>query len=98
MAPEHRIRALGGTRTDGTPWRLSEFEAISGIEQHRWVLHVEGPRGETVPVVVAVRAGKKYLKALDREMPELLLALPKCAPALAPSPGASERARSAGVL
>jgi hypothetical protein len=32
-APEGRIRAIGGTKADGTPWRLSESDAISGIER-----------------------------------------------------------------
>jgi hypothetical protein len=74
-------RTIGGTRADGTPWRLSEGDAISGIEDCRWTLHVEAPAGERVPVVIALRAGKKFLTAqLDEQMPDLLLGLPECPP------------------
>lgn len=100
-AVEDRIETIGGTKADGTPWRLSQSDAISGLERGSWKLHVEGPRREMVSVVILTRAGRKYLKSESvEESSDLLLALPPCPAVLMASPHArlpsSERLASSG--
>jgi Protein of unknown function (DUF3892) len=78
--PHERIRRIGGVSPNGSAWRLTQEEAIAGIEAHRWAFFVERPARETVEVVVAVsRYGNKYLKTTaDGEQPNNLLSLPEC--------------------
>ena len=75
-----RIKSIGGVDpTDGKRWKLSQQEAIKGVESGklRFYLMVGG---KAVPVVVAVSAwGHKYLKTqIDREQPGSLLSLEEC--------------------
>lgn len=78
--PHERIRAVGGTNSDGTRWKLAEDEVIAGIEQGRYSFYVDRPAGQRVWVVVARSDyGYKYLKTeADREQPDNLLSLPEC--------------------
>lgn len=77
--PHERIRNIGGINADGTRWRLTETEAIDGIEAGKWLFYVERPSGHVVDVIIASRLGKKYLKTTaDGEQPDNLLALPEC--------------------
>jgi hypothetical protein len=74
-----RIHKIGGKNADGTPWRVTEAEAIQGIEQRKWNFFVERPPGRRVNVVIATRLGREYLKTeADGEQPDDLLALPEC--------------------
>jgi hypothetical protein len=75
-----RIRYIGGTNTDGTAWKLTQEDAIVGIEGGRWQFYVERPTGDRVQVIVALSAwGNKYLKTTaDGDMPNNLLSLPEC--------------------
>ena len=77
--PHERINNIGGRNHDGLGWKLSQPEAIEGIEAGKWAFYVNRD-GHPVNVVVAVsRYGHKYLKTeADGEHPNNLLSLPEC--------------------
>ncbi len=76
--PRRRILAVGGVEPDGGHWRLTQEQAIAGIEAGELSLYVEAPVGDRVPVVVARRGNRKYLKTeADGDLPNNLLSLPE---------------------
>ncbi len=79
MNIHERIINIGGVNHDNTRWKLSQPDAISGIERGEWSFYVTR-NGRTVDVIVAVsRYGHKYLKTTaDGEEPNNLLSLPEC--------------------
>ena len=79
MNPHERITQIGGRNGDGTAWKLTQEEAIAGIESGKWSFFVSRG-GRTVNVIVATsRYGHKYLKTEnDGEQPDNLLSLPEC--------------------
>jgi hypothetical protein len=79
MNPHERITHIGGINDRGERWRITQQDAIEGIESGRWQFHVRVAVRD-VPVVVAVsQYGNKYIKTeADGFQPDNLLSLPDC--------------------
>lgn len=73
-----RIQNVSGVNSDGRRWKLSEEDAIAGIESGKWSFYTRGG-GEVANVIIANHQGRKYLRTdRDSTTRDNLLALPEC--------------------
>lgn len=76
--PHERIHSVGGRNPNGTPWKLSQEQAIQGIKTGLYKFWTTGG-GKSAWVVIATHNGREYLKTeADGVYPNNLLALPEC--------------------
>ncbi len=77
--PHERITYVGGVNPNGQRWKLSQEDAITGIEAKKYEFYVGSGRNRVRVVVATSRYGNKYLKTeADGEQPNNLLSLPSC--------------------
>jgi len=78
QSAHERIRNVGGVNPNGERWRLTQPDAIAGIENGTYSFWTNGG-GKPVDVIVATHNGNKYLKTRnDGDQPNNLLSLPEC--------------------
>lgn len=79
LISHERITHIGGKNGDGSGWRITQAETITGIENAKWQFFVM--RGGIIAKVnVSVsKYRNKYLKTTsDGDQPNNLLILPEC--------------------
>ncbi len=77
--PTTALQFVGGRNDNGSRCRLSQKDAIDGVESGKWQFYVS-VGGSRVNVIVSTsRFGHKYLKTVaDGEAPNNLLSLQTC--------------------
>lgn len=75
--PHTAIQYIGGV-SGGQRWRISEAQAITDIENNKYLFFVNRG-GREVDVIIGTRNGRKYLKTReDDDTHDNLLSLPEC--------------------
>jgi len=71
------VTHVSGIYVDGTPWKLTEEDAIRGIEAGLLEFFVVADKHTLDVIVAGTRKGRKFLKTeSDGERPDYLLRLP----------------------
>lgn len=77
-SPHRKIAFIGGINPNGTNWKITQEEAISGIECGDWSFYVVKDDQSVKVIVAEAPDGSKYLKTFtDGVIPGNLLSLPE---------------------
>jgi hypothetical protein len=77
--PHERILYIGGLNADGTRWKLSQPDAVKGINNGTYQFYVFVNFREVDVIVAKSAQGNLYIKTeADGDHPNNLLSLPEC--------------------